>query len=426
MKKQLLTLLTTTTLTLSSAFSATDEAVRTNNFLGEKLATSIIKTTDKTENFMISGTSLQQALSIVANGSAGWTRTTLEDYLDTSIEHLNESNLVMRNAINFTEQQRVDLTTRSLYLNPAVITTNNSIWRTTYFPNGGQYSFSPEFIDTAKTFYHAEHQVLNFNDEASVATVNKWAEDNTNGLVKKIIKHSEMKDMLWMVMNATYMEASWSERFYELTRSAPVFTLANGERTVPKMMASTQFVNYMELEDESEMVAMKLNSDQEGTDLAFVAYLPKQGKELKKSQLDFFQSEIKKLTLPALVSRSESLNAKVIMPKFSFDYSVSMQAYEKLTLEMGLNDLFLDRADFSQMATHGSLPSKVGLIKQNTKIELDEKGIKAAAVTVIGGVRATSVGPGVQKNIILDRPFMFAIVDRNTQAVLFSGSVVNP
>lgn len=98
-----------------------------------------------------------------------------------------------------------------------------------------------------------------------------------------------------------------------------------------------------------------------------------------------------------------------------------------LTKAMGLDYLFSDRADFAAMATRESAPSKVGLIKQETRIELDEKGVKAAAVTLIGGIERTSINVDVPEfDMVIDRPFVFAIADKATGTLLFVGTVVNP
>ena len=108
MKTKLFTLLTTCTLGLSTTTLAS-EAVKANNLLNEKLATAIVTTTERPKNFMISGTSLQQALSIVANGTAGHTRDALENYLDTSIENLNKSSALWTNKINFSQKQKEEM-----------------------------------------------------------------------------------------------------------------------------------------------------------------------------------------------------------------------------------------------------------------------------------------------------------------------------
>ena len=71
--------------------------------------------------------------------------------------------------------------------------------------------------------------------------------------------------------------------------------------------------------------------------------------------------------------------------------------------------------------------TKVGLIQQDTRIELDEKGVKAAAVTIIAGViKSTSVRKFDPRHIVIDRPFVWSIVELQTQTTIFNGVVANP
>jgi serpin B len=61
-----------------------------------------------------------------------------------------------------------------------------------------------------------------------------------------------------------------------------------------------------------------------------------------------------------------------------------------------------------------------------TFIEVNEEGTEAAAVTAVV-MKLTSVSEGPRPfEMIVDRPFFFAIVDRETGLVLFMGSIVNP
>lgn len=424
MKLKLLSLMTTVSLSLSATANYS-KAVNTNNLLNEKLANAIVETQDEAKNFMISGTSLSQALSILANGSAGHTKSELESYLETSIEELNSENKSLMKSLNFTAKQKKEAQARNKYSNPAIIATNNSIWRTSGLKNG-PYRFNPEFIQAADEYYSAEHKVIDFVQADSADKMNEWANVKTNGLIKEIIDHDTVKDMLWVIMNATYLEASWAKRFYVLSANAPVFHGIDSEIKDVEMMSSNQYVGHLALEDSSELVSIKLNSDEANTDLAFVAYIPAVGKSFEQSQKDFFSVQMQKENFTKLASNNNLTKANITMPKFSFDYSVELEADKEITKALGLNNLFQNNTDLSLMGTQDSVRSKVSLIKQTTKVELDERGIKAAAVTIIGGVRTTSIDRTPTKTIVLDRPFMFAIVDRATQTVLFSGSLVDP
>ena len=63
-------------------------------------------------------------------------------------------------------------------------------------------------------------------------------------------------------------------------------------------------------------------------------------------------------------------------------------------------------------------------IKQIAGIQFDEKGVEAAAATIIG-IYTTSVGPVYPIDFVLDRPFMYYITD-NMNNVIFMGVCYNP
>jgi serpin B len=60
-------------------------------------------------------------------------------------------------------------------------------------------------------------------------------------------------------------------------------------------------------------------------------------------------------------------------------------------------------------------------VKHKTYVDVNEEGTEAAAVTGVG-VRVTSLPP----RIMVDRPFVFAIRERASRAVLFLGVMMDP
>ena len=91
----------------------------------------------------------------------------------------------------------------------------------------------------------------------------------------------------------------------------------------------------------------------------------------------------------------------------------------------GLSEIFDENAaDFwgiSQVALH------VSDILQKTKLELDENGTKAAAVTMIA-TDCTAAMPveREKKEVTLDRPFAFTIYDSAEHQIIFLGKVTDP
>jgi serpin B len=65
--------------------------------------------------------------------------------------------------------------------------------------------------------------------------------------------------------------------------------------------------------------------------------------------------------------------------------------------------------------------TQLGFVQHAVKVEVDEKGTRAAAVTVVG-VRAVSLPMGY----LFDKPFVFVIRERLSGTVLFVGVVRNP
>jgi serpin B len=95
---------------------------------------------------------------------------------------------------------------------------------------------------------------------------------------------------------------------------------------------------------------------------------------------------------------------------------------------MGMTDAFDDaKADFTRMCATtpdgGSLVLEDVL--QKAMLSLDENGIEAAAATAVIGI-AISANLDYVAPVVLNRPFLVAIIDQPTGAILFLGHVADP
>jgi serine protease inhibitor len=90
---------------------------------------------------------------------------------------------------------------------------------------------------------------------------------------------------------------------------------------------------------------------------------------------------------------------------------------------MGMGIAFSSAADFTGINRGGGL--NIDYVKHKSFIEVNEEGTEAAAVTVVAIVE-TSVGETSKVPFYVDRPFLFAITEKSTGAVLFMGTVKNP
>jgi len=91
--------------------------------------------------------------------------------------------------------------------------------------------------------------------------------------------------------------------------------------------------------------------------------------------------------------------------------------------EMGM-PLAMDpnKADFSGITSDEALYIKAVVHQAN--ISLDEKGTEASAATAV--VMAAAAAPAETVTLHVDRPFLFALRDTNTGAILFLGRIVDP
>jgi serpin B len=104
----------------------------------------------------------------------------------------------------------------------------------------------------------------------------------------------------------------------------------------------------------------------------------------------------------------------VIIPKFDFTYSGDKTILETLK-ELGIEDAFGAKADFSGISESATYVSDV---IHKARIKMDEKGAEAAAVTVIGAKEYAAP----LNEFFADHPFVFAIRETSTKAILFLGT----
>lgn len=120
---------------------------------------------------------------------------------------------------------------------------------------------------------------------------------------------------------------------------------------------------------------------------------------------------------------------KGITPKFSFEYQLDILNDLK---KLGVKDVFdKDKADLSSLIDDED--AYIETISHKTVIELNQDGIKAAAVTpMIGGFGAGDSFdyfydvPKEEIDITLNKPFIFLVRDKNTKEIWFAGAVYEP
>ena len=109
------------------------------------------------------------------------------------------------------------------------------------------------------------------------------------------------------------------------------------------------------------------------------------------------------------------------LPKFTLEYEIKLNdALKALGMEVAFNS---SQADFTKMykKEEVGLNLYISEVKHKTFVEVNEQGTEAAAVTSVE-MRLESAGTFMR----VDRPFIFAIRENQSETILFIGKIVEP
>lgn len=356
-----------------------------------QFAIDLINHTAKTgENVLVSPYSVSQALGMTANGAKGTTREEMENVLGANLSALNPAMYFMRTKAPNDEDCK--------------LSTANSIW----FKGG--YPVSSEFLQTNATYYGADAYEAPFDDTTLLA-LNNWVDEHTDHMIPKILEEFP-EDSVMVLVNAVAFDAKWWDPYTEDMIRKETFTKTNGAQQEVEMMYSSDRLPL--LKDEHAVGFKKYYS---GSDYYFAALLPEEGMT-PESYLD-------QLTADGLHEMLTAENEVRVtyhgIPAFSYDFGTSLADPLKT---MGMPTAFERYADFTGMVDEPVDPLCIGDVIHKTHIEVNAAGTRAGAATaVIMTECATEADPTENYTVILDRPFVYMIVDANTDLPIFLGTV---
>jgi serpin B len=350
---------------------------------------------DENKNLMLSPLSASAALTMLLNGCAGDTYDQLRETLKYPEEMtISEINEVYRTLVS-----------QLLDVDPKVkLALANAI----FYREG--FSVKNPFLSTMDTDFNAEIAGLDFALPSSLATINKWASDNTNGKIPKVLNEIS-GDAVMFIMNALYFKGDWSYQFdKDLTSDRAFYTNGSGSVDVSTMKGDVG----SRIAYGTGYRAIEMPYGQ--TNFTMVVIVPEG--TLPEFNATFDAEKWNTIT-SAFDDQEEFGELTVYMPKFKFSY----EKYLNYQLQsMGMLDAF--NPGLANLSGIADASIYVSFVKQNTFVEVDEKGTEAAAVTTIG-IELTSLPPQPQV-FAIDKPFVFAIRERTTNTLLFIGQVVNP
>lgn len=346
------------------------------------------------ENTLISPLSVLYALAMTANGADGETLAQMEQVLGMGVDNLNSYMLAYLDLLPENKDYKMSLA--------------NSIW----FKDDSDFIVEQSFLQTNADYYGAGAYKAPF-DEGTRNDINNWVKEHTDGMIPEIIDEIPDEAIMYLV-NALAFDAKWADEYEEHQIREGRFTMEDGTRQDVDMMHSEE---YTYLEDDMATGFIKYYKDRR---YAFVAMLPNEGVTVSQ-YVDSLTGE----HLRELLNNPQDLTVFASIPKFETEYDIEMS---KVLQEMGMTDAFdWQVADFSRLGTYNvdGMNICINRVLHKTFISVSEQGTRAGAATAVEMVAEGAAEIIEYKEVVLDRPFVYMLIDCETNLPFFIGTMMN-
>ncbi len=277
------------------------------------------------------------------------------------------------------------------------------------FGQGG-YDFSPAYLDALASRFGAGLRLVDYRTDASGARklINGWVSDQTEKRIPELIAPGLLTSMTRLVLvNAIYLKAPWQNQFQASATRPATFTRADGAQVDVPTMHENEEMPYasgdgwraVELRYAGGRLAMTL---------------------IEPEDLAAFESGLTGARFDEIVSALETRQVALAMPRFKLETKSDLN---KMLEALGMPLAFqAGAADFSGITTEE--PLYISHVIHQANIDVDENGTTASAATAVA-MDAAGL-PSEPVELHLDHPFLFALRDTQTGAILFLGRVADP
>ena len=344
------------------------------------------------KNTLISPLSVLCALAMTANGAEEETLAQMEEVLGMTTEELNLYLYSYMQNLPQGEKYKLSLA--------------NSIW----FTEDERFTVNQDFLQTNANYYGADIYKAPF-DKQTLKDINNWVKQNTDEMIPEILDQIPSEAIMYLV-NALAFEAEWSEIYEKHQVKDGEFTKEDGTKQDVKFMYGSEGTY---LEDEKATGFMKRYK---GGKYAFVAMLPNEGVSVSE-----YIASLDGESLNALLANPQYATVHTSIPKFETEYKVEMSEILK---SMGMTEAFdMYNADFEGLGTSTGGNIYISRVLHKTFISVGEKGTKAGAATVVEMKDGAAAEPTEPKEVYLDRPFVYMLVDCENNIPFFIGTMMD-
>ena len=344
------------------------------------------------ENTLISPLSVMLALSMTANGAKGETLEQMEQVLGLPVEQLNEQLRAYTAQLPQGEKYKLRVA--------------NSIW----FRDHERLNVERDFLQTNANFYGADIYKAPF-DNTTLKDINSWVKDNTEGMIPQILDEIPEGAVMYLI-NALAFDAQWQSIYEKTQVHQGKFTLEDGSSKLVDMMFSSE-TRYLEEEHAVGFVKPYARSS-----YAFAALLPEEGMPVTE-----YVATLTGEKLAAILNGATYAQVDAALPKFETEFSTELADVLK---QMGMQTAFdPDKANLTGLGTSQAGNIYISQAIHKTYICVGEEGTKAGAATAIVAADGAMLVPEEVKFVHLDRPFVYMIIDCQTNTPVFIGTMMD-
>jgi serpin B len=355
----------------------------------------VVRAEDPAANVFVSPLSASMALGMTLAGAEAGTFEAMRTAL--RLEGLD------REEIGASYRSLIDLLSD---LDPSVrMEIGNSVWHRLGF------TLEDSYVTEVERDFLARVEALDFADPASADVINGWVDEATDGLIEAIVDPPIDPLTVAFLINAIYFEGQWTTRFDPArTRSGTFVRPDASTATVPFMWMSDRVFPYAWTPD-----YQAIDLPYGGEAFSMTVVLPS-GNGSVEELIESLDAD----AWAGIVSGMGQTELMVGLPKFRLEYGKTLNG---VLQALGMGVAFDPAAaDFSRMQRDAlSLQLHISEVRQKAFVEVDEEGTRAAAVTSVE-MGVTSAPP----SFVADRPFVFAIRERLSGTLLFTGVVRDP
>lgn len=356
-------------------------------------AISLLKTfstENPTGNVGISPFSIQQVLSALGNGVSDEGRARYAQALGlTDISDLNALNLRLNEALPVRDPKNVSISiANGLWMNEA-------------------YTFNPEFVSVMQDNYKSEAATYDFGSVDIADIANEWIAKKTHDGIKNLVPsvYNRNPNAVFILANALYFNGKWNTKFEAKDTKPGKFTdsYGNNARQVP-MMQNSQEIGYIGYEN----YTMSTLSFGQGM-YQMLIILPDLGTTPQEVLAGLTDASLKKG-----LSKLNFVTSKIYLPKFK------MSAQGEITRNIASAGLPLNEFSYANICANAGVVNTY----HGFSICVDEEGAEIKAATSSGMVSSPGFTPGPELRV--DRPFIFAVYETSSRAILGLGVINDP